>query len=87
MADRGQQASPANCSDSEGCCCCDKAERGGLQEKRETLTLEQRHSAGEKLTDGAWVIKHEELYFVSSQKAGGEKKKEKEGRVGGIARR
>lgn len=43
--------------------------------KNETLTQEQSHSTGEKLTDGARVIKHEELRFVSSQKTARKKKK------------
>ena len=39
-------------------CCCDKPETGGIRGGGQLLTPEQSHSAGEKLTDGAWVIKH-----------------------------
>lgn len=73
MADRGQQARLQTAG--ERCCCSDKTETGGRRRKNETLTQEQSHPTGEKLTDGARVIKHEELRFVSSQKTARKKKK------------
>lgn len=37
--------------------------------KKETLTPEQSHSAGETMTDVAWVTNYKKLYSVSLQKA------------------
>lgn len=46
-------------SHSDRCCCCDRAE----SERREkSPTVEESHSEGGNVTNGAWVIR---LHFVS----------------------
>lgn len=71
MADRGQQARLQTKATQRDAALTRQKEEEEMGGKKDTLTLEQSHSAGEKLTYGARVIKHEELHSVSSQKTKG----------------
>ncbi len=66
MADRGQQARLQTTATQRDAAAVtrqkEEAENGG-----EKKTLEQSHSAGEKLTYGA-LIRHEELHFVRAHR-------------------